>query len=228
MAKTELQRLLSKLSIASRRDATRLILAGQVKINGRICRVPQEYIDTESKIEVTGVEVSSVQKHYLIFNKPKGLVVTRSDEKGRATVYEHLKNWNGPLLQAVGRLDMASEGLLLFTNDHVWANQFMDPQNHIKKIYHVQVSSHPTPDALKKLSEGIMLDGKKTMTAEFKVLRSGEKNCWLSIELQEGRNRQIRKMLETEKIKVLRLIRVQIGDIKLGDLPKGQWRVISK
>lgn len=224
MAKIELERLLSKRSIASRKAAALLILKGLVKVNGRVCKVPLEYVDSRCQIEVMGQEVQAPKKHYLMLNKPKGLIVTRSDEKGRPTVYDCLKDWDGPLLQAVGRLDLASEGLLLFTNDHEWANKLMDPKTHVKKIYHVQVSSIPSEEVLQKFSAGIRLEGKQTLPSKFEILRSGEKNSWISVELQEGRNRQIRKMLETEKIEVLRLIRVQIGPLELGDLPKSQWR----
>lgn len=228
MAKIELERLLSKRSIASRKDAALLILKGQVKVNGRVCKIPLEYVDSRCQIEVTGVEVKAQSKHYLMLNKPKGMVVTRSDERGRPTVYECLKNWTGPLLQAVGRLDLASEGLLLFTNDHEWANKLMDPKTHVKKIYHVQISLIPDEEVLKKLSAGILLEGKLTQAAKFEILRTGDKNSWITVELHEGRNRQIRKMLATEKIEVLRLIRVQIGELVLGDLPKGQWRELQK
>jgi 23S rRNA pseudouridine2605 synthase len=162
-----------------------------------------------------------------MLHKPKGLIVTRSDEKNRPTVYDCLKNWNGPLLQAVGRLDLASEGLLLFTNDHQWSNKLMDPKTHIKKIYHVQISSQPSEETLNKLSGGIILEGKKTLPAKFEFLRSGEKNSWISVTLHEGRNRQIRKMLAMEGIEVLRLLRIQIGNLELGDLPKGEWRELS-
>lgn len=223
MAKIELERLLSKRSIASRKDAAQLIMKGLVKVNGRICKTPLEYVDSRCQIEVTGVEVKAQTKHYVMLNKPKGMVVTRSDERGRPTVYECLKDWKGPLLQAVGRLDLASEGLLLFTNDHEWAEKLMNPKTHVTKIYHVQISTIPDEDILKKLSAGIMLEGKKTLPAKFEILRTGDKNSWISVELQEGRNRQIRKMLATEKIEVLRLVRIQVGPFLLGDLPKGQW-----
>lgn len=227
MAKTELQRLLSKRGIASRKDAAQIILEGKVKLNGRVCKDPSLYVDLNSSIEVTGLEAHNIQKHYLMLNKPRGLIVTRSDEKGRSTVYECLSNWQGPLVQAVGRLDQASEGLLLFTNDHQWANKLMDPETHVKKVYHVQVSPIPSPEILKKLSEGIVLEGSKTLPSRFEILRTGEKNAWLNIELSEGKNRQIRNMLKSENIEVLRLIRIKIGNLELGSLPKGEWRELT-
>lgn len=225
--KTELQRLLSKRGIASRKEATHLILEGKVLVNGQICLEPTKGFDPRVLIEISGKKIIPAKKYYLALNKPKGLVVTRSDEKGRPTVYQCLEKWQGPLLQAVGRLDLASEGLLLFTNDHQWSNLLMDPKTHVKKIYHVQVSPAPSLECLDKLSKGVMIETKRTMPAKFELLRSGEKNAWIKVELHEGRNRQIRKMLESEKIEVLRLIRVQIGELELGELPKGEWRELS-
>lgn len=225
--KTELQRLISKLGIASRKSAAEMIIAGQVKVNGVVCKDPAKGFDSRAIIELNGNKLIHIKEHYLILNKPQGLIVTQSDEKNRPTVYECLKDWKGPLLQAVGRLDLASEGLLIFTNDHRWANRIMDPKTHVKKIYHVQVSPIPTQDILDKLSAGILIEGIKTLPANFTFIRSGEKNSWLSVELHEGRNRQIRKMLESENINVLRLIRVQIGKLTLDDLPKGQWRELN-
>lgn len=226
--KTELQRLISKRGMASRSAAAKLILDGRVYVNGQVCFDPAKGFDPRVKIEINGENIIQSERYYIALNKPRGLVVTRNDELNRPTVYECLKNWDGPLLQAVGRLDQASEGLLFFTNDHQWSNRLMDPKTHVKKIYHVQISSIPSQDCLEKLSQGIVIDDQKTLPAKFSLLRSGDKNSWISVELYEGRNRQIRKMLESENIEVIRLIRVQIGDVHLGDLPKGQWRKLSE
>lgn len=227
MPKIELERLISKRGLLSRKEAALAILKGLVKVNGLICKVPLTYVDTRCNIEIAGEKVIEQKKHYLMLNKPKGLVVTRSDEKNRATVFECLTDWKGPLVQAVGRLDQASEGLLLFTNDHVWADKLMDPKTHVRKIYHVQTSPVPTEEVLNKLSAGVMLEGKKTLPAKFSLIRSNEKNGWVEVELKEGRNRQIRNMLALENIEVLRLIRVSIGNLILGELPKGEWIEIN-
>lgn len=224
MAKLELERIISKRGLLSRKEAAIAILKGLVKVNGQICKVPLTYFDPRCTIEIQGAKIVEQKKHYLILNKPKGLIVSRSDEKNRATVYECLKDWKGPLVQAVGRLDQASEGLLLFTNDHVWANKLMDPKTHVSKVYHVQATPIPSDEILLKLSRGIILEGKMTLPAKFELIRSGEKNGWIEVNLIEGRNRQIRKMLESEKIEVMRLIRVQIGTLSLGELSKGEWR----
>jgi 23S rRNA pseudouridine2605 synthase len=227
MPKIELERLISKRGLLSRKEAALAILKGSVKVNGLICKIPLTYVDSRCIIEIAGTVAIEQKKHYLIMNKPKGLIVTRSDEKNRTTVYECLKDWTGPLVQAVGRLDQASEGLLLFTNDHVWANKLMDPKTHVKKIYHVQASPTPSSETLEKLSNGIMLEGKKTLPAKFSLIRSGEKNGWIEVELYEGRNRQIRNMLASENSEVLRLVRIQIGPLQLGELTKGEWRELS-
>ncbi|MBY0414071.1 MAG: pseudouridine synthase, partial [Bdellovibrionales bacterium] len=113
------------------------------------------------------------------------------------------------------------------TNDHVWAEKLMNPKTHVRKIYHVQASPIPAQETLEKLSAGIVLEGKKTLPAKFQLIRAGEKNGWIEVELHEGRNRQIRKMLETENIEVLRLIRIQLGTISLGDLARGEWRELT-
>ena len=228
MAKLELERIISKRGLLSRKEAAIAILEGQVIVNGLVCKVPLAYFDHRCTIEIKGQKAVEQKKHYLVLNKPRGLIVSRADEKNRATVYECLSSYKGPLVQAVGRLDQASEGLLLFTNDHVWANKLMDPKTHITKTYHVQASPVPDEAILTKLSAGIMLEGKKTLPASFQLIRSGEKNGWIEVQLKEGRNRQIRKMLESESIEVLRLIRVQLGDITLGDLQKGEWRELSE
>ncbi|MGZ3789757.1 MAG: pseudouridine synthase [Bacteriovorax sp.] len=228
MAKIELERLISKRGLLSRKEAALAILKGSVKVNGQVCKVPLTYVDHRCAIEIEGQKALEQKKHYLILNKPKGLVTTRSDELNRPTVYECLKNWTGPLVQAVGRLDQASEGLLLFTNDHVWANKLMDPKTHVMKIYHVQVTPVPSEETLEKLSMGIVLEGKKTLPAKFDLIRSGEKNGWIEVHLNEGRNRQIRKMLESEHIEVLRLMRIQVGNIQLKDLAKGEWRELTE
>lgn len=227
MAKIELERLISKRGLMSRKQAALAIIEGKVKVNGQICKVPLTYFDSRCIIEIEGEKAFTQKRHYLILNKPRGLIVTQKDEKNRSTVYECLSDWSGPLLQAVGRLDQASEGLLLFTNDHVWADKLMNPKTHVRKIYHVQTNPVPGHEELALLSEGIMLEGEKTLPARFELIRSGEQNGWIEVELHEGKNRQIRRMLESIGIDVLRLIRVQIGNLKLGDLPKGQWRELT-
>ena len=227
MAKIELERLISKRGFLSRKQAAIAILNGQVKVNGRVCKIPLTFVDHRCVIDIDGATVTTQDKTYLMLNKPAGFVTTRADEKNRPTVFECLQPWNGPLVQAVGRLDFASEGLLLFTNDHLWAESLMNPKTHVKKIYHVQLNQIPSDDVLLQLSNGVLLEGKKTLPARFELIRSGEKNGWVEVELKEGRNRQIRKMFSSVKIEVLRLIRIQIGELFLGDLKKGEFRELT-
>lgn len=227
MAQSELKRILSKRGLCSRSEAEKWIRSGIVKAGGRICTDPERFFDREIKIEIEGQEAQNASKHYVLINKPRGLVVTRSDEKGRATIYDCLKDWQGPPLQAVGRLDQASEGLLLMSNDHQWSNALMDPSSHLPKIYHVQISPIPSIEHLQILELGIQLEGKKTRPARFEMIRSGKVNAWVEVEISEGRNRQIRKMLDSLGYETLRLIRIQIGSLPLGELAKGKWRELS-
>jgi 23S rRNA pseudouridine2605 synthase len=160
------------------------------------------------------------------------LVTTARDERGRDTVYRCFDGaqWNGeplPWLAPVGRLDQASEGLLLFCNDPEWAARLTDPQTGPDKTYHVQVDTIPAEDVLARLVRGVELDGILLRAKSARLLRAGERNAWLEIVLDEGRNRQIRRLLGAFDIEVLRLVRVAIGGLALGDLPKGRWRVLG-
>lgn len=161
-----------------------------------------------------------------MMNKPRGIVTTTSDEKGRDTIYGLLPR-DLPWLAPVGRLDKASEGLLLMTNDSEWGSRIADPQVHLDKTYHVQIRAQPDDAWLPRLREGIADGGDVLRARSVTVLRSGAKNCWLEIVLDEGRNRHIRRMLSTLEIEVLRLIRVSIGPISLGKLAKGSCRELT-
>ena len=227
MAKIELERLISKRGLLSRKQAAIAILNGQVKVNGLVCKIPLTFVDHRSVVDIDGEKIVSQTKTYLMLNKPASVVTTRSDEKNRPTVFECLKSWTGPLVQAVGRLDFASEGLLLFTNDHAWAESLMNPKTHVKKIYHVKLNQIPSDEILLQLSKGIILEGKKTLPARFELISAGVRSGWAEVELNEGRNRQIRKMFTSVNIEVLRLIRIQIGDLQLGDLNKGEFRELT-
>jgi 23S rRNA pseudouridine2605 synthase len=162
-----------------------------------------------------------------MLNKPRGVVTTASDEKGRQTVYSLLpqdRQW----LAAVGRLDKASEGLLLFTNDSKWAARITNPATHLDKTYHVQIGTLADDALLGALTEGVTEGGDSLKAKRAGLLRAGAKNCWLEIVLDEGKNRQIRRMFSALGIEVLRLIRVAIGSLQLGDLPKGATRELTR
>jgi 23S rRNA pseudouridine2605 synthase len=170
--------------------------------------------------------IESAQKIYLMMNKPRGLVTTASDEKGRETVYSLLET-PVPWVAPVGRLDKASEGLLLLTNDSEWGARVADPATHLEKTYHVQINSVADDKFLRALMQGIRHDGETLGAVKANRLRAGAKNSWLEIVLDEGRNRQIRRMMESLGVEVLRLIRVAIGPLVVGDLAKGASRPLS-
>jgi len=178
------------------------------------------------RIEVDSAAVTGQSKLYLMLNKPRGLVTTAADEKGRETIYSclspHLR-WVAP----VGRLDKASEGLLLVTNDSEWAARGLAPETHLEKTYHVQIRGQAEPEVVRSLMQGVTTDAGFLRVRHASILRQGARNTWLEIVLDEGKNRQIRRMLEALGIEVLRLVRIAIGPLHLGDLPKGASRELT-
>jgi 23S rRNA pseudouridine2605 synthase len=222
-----LARALSKLGLCSRNDGFALIREGKVQLNGAVVRNPEAPVRIGvDQIKVAGRSGAAAHKIYLVVNKPRGIVTTASDEKGRATVYSLLpdvKDWVAP----VGRLDKASEGLLLLTNDSEWAARVTDPSTHLDKTYHVQVGTVADDALLGKLVRGVE-GGREVLRAKTaRLVRAGEKNSWVELVLDEGKNRQIRRMFDGLGVDVLRLIRVAIGPMQLGDLAKGAHRVLK-
>jgi 23S rRNA pseudouridine2605 synthase len=225
-----LARALSKLGVCSRSEATKLIRAGRVKLNGALRRDPETPVHIgKDRIEMDGNPLAKTEKLYFVLNKPRGVVTTASDEKDRETVYEYLPA-DLPWIAPVGRLDMASEGLLLLTNNSEWAARITAPETHLDKTYHVQIGAIADESLLDALRNGIRSseDGELLRAKRASLLRSGDRNSWIEIVLDEGRNRQIRRMLEHFQIEVLRLVRVAIGPLTLGDLAKGKTRVLQK
>jgi 23S rRNA pseudouridine2605 synthase len=223
-----LARVISKMGIASRTEAARWIAAGRVAVNGRMQLDPDfPTVQDRDRIAVDGRDIGAEVRVYLMLNKPRGLVTTADDERGRDTVYRCLDDPSLPWLMPVGRLDKASEGLLLFCNDPEWAARITDPATGPCKTYHVQIDGIPDQALLARLVAGIDCDGERLSAISATLLRHGRKNAWLEIVLDEGRNRQIRRLLAIQKIGVLRLLRVAIGPLQLGDLAKGRWRTLS-
>jgi len=226
--KSGVARALSKMGYCSRSRAIALVRAGRVTLNGRLVRDPETPVRiAQDHIGVDGSGVEERPKIYLMMNKPRGVVTTASDEKGRATVYDLLdpaKKWISP----VGRLDKASEGLLLLTNDSKWAAKITDPASHLDKRYHVQVDRVAGNDLLAQIRQGVSIGGDLLRVKESRLLRVGSKNSWLEITLDEGKNRQIRRLLAALGAQVLRLVRVSIGLLELGDLKKGAVRPLTK
>ncbi len=201
------------------------MLAGRVSVDGRVVRDPyQPTLVGEQRIAVDGAAVKAADSVHVMFNKPRGLIVSAADEQGRDTVYNALAAAGLPWLGPVGRLDKASEGLLLLSNDTLWAAGITDPVTHLDKTYHVQIDCIPKATLLARLLAGVDDDGERLRVKRAALLRSGEKNAWLEIVLDEGRNRHIRRLLVAHDIHVLRLIRVAIGSLQLGTLAKRQWR----
>jgi len=223
-----LARALSKLGFCSRAQAAQLIRKGKVRVNGAIRRDPETPVHVaKDRIEIDGQRIAASEKIYFALNKPRGLVSTASDEKGRDTVYSLLSR-DLPWVAPVGRLDKASEGLLLLTNDTQWAARVTAPETHLDKTYHVQVARIADAALLEALKNGVRTkEGETLRVKAASLLRQGERNSWLEIILEEGRNRHIRRMLETLGMEVLRLIRVAIGPLALGDLPKAAVRRLT-
>jgi 23S rRNA pseudouridine2605 synthase len=228
--RTGLARALSKLGYCSRSQAFGLIRAGRVRLNGRVVRDPEKPVSPgKDRIEVDGNKLGQAGKLYLMLNKPRGVLTTARDEKGRKTVYSLLpayleKDWLAP----VGRLDMASEGLLLLTNDSAWGARIASPEAHIEKTYHVQIGAIAGKELVDRLQKGVRTtEGDFLAAKRAGILRLGKKNSWLEIVLDQGKNRHIRRMLSEFEIEVLRLVRVAIGVVRLGDLQKGKARPLT-
>jgi 23S rRNA pseudouridine2605 synthase len=234
--KIGLARALSKLGYCSRSQAAELIRAGRVRLNGTIRRDPEMPVSEKSdRIYVDGEAIENANKIYIVLNKPRGIITTASDEKNRDTVYSLLNadSKNGlpsstPWIAPVGRLDKASEGLLLLTNDSEWAARITGPETHIDKTYHVQISKVMGDDFVQMLLRGVKAkNGEVLLAKKVRPLRAGQKNCWLEIVLDEGKNRHIRRMMEAMDVEVIRLARVAIGPLHLGDLAKGACRALT-
>lgn len=221
---------MAEQGIASRRKSEDLIRAGKVKVNGHIAEIgmkinPRKDLVTVGKQKLTNVKNRKMV--YIMLNKPRGYVTTVSDELGRKTVMDLLPDF-GCRIYPVGRLDKDSEGLLLLTNDGAFTNCMTHPSHEYAKVYRVTVRPSVNDEILFNLRNGIEIDGRKTAPCEVTVLTEEENRVVLEFILHEGRNRQIRKMCESQGLEVARLKRISIGPIKLGMLKQGDYRELSE
>ena len=224
-----IQKVLSEQGIASRRKAEEWIEQGKIKINGRPAALGQKINPNRDVVTIDGERVyfqKSSQKYYIMLNKPRGYVCTLSDEKGRKTVAELVRDC-GARVYPVGRLDLASEGLLLLTNDGEWMQHLLHPRYEVNKVYEVSVAGE-VRGAAEALASMTQLDGEPIRPAQVRVLRQGRDTAVLSITIHEGKNRQIRRMCAAAGLHVKRLKRVQEHALKLGALPVGAWRDLTE
>ncbi len=221
-----LQKILSARGVASRRKAEELITAGRVSCNGRICRLGDSADPDTDVITIDGAPLPSEGKRvYILLHKPRGYVTTLSDEKGRKNAAQLVADC-GVRVYPVGRLDMDSEGMLLFTNDGEFANALMHPRHEVNKTYCVTVTGFSS-EALIRLEQPVTLDGYTIRKPQVTLLNRSEDRAQLKVVIHEGRNRQVRRMCDMAGMTVKRLVRIAEGDVYLGDLPSGKWRYLT-
>lgn len=224
-----LNKYLASTGVASRRGADKLIADGKVKVNGKV--VTELGTTINEKNDTVTVDDVIVKKEtdlkYVMFYKPKGCITTVSDEKGRKTIYDYLEELNIPHLIPVGRLDYDTEGLLLMTNDGDLAYKLTHPSYEVPKTYVVKVRGEMPEHKLAQLRKGVIIDGEKTKRARVKLLEFKDDISKLQITITEGKNRQIRKMIEAVEKEVIFLKRIAIGDLRLGGLARGGYRFLN-
>ncbi|HET9195928.1 MAG TPA: pseudouridine synthase [Vicinamibacterales bacterium] len=222
-----LERVLSKAGAGSRVDARGWIRAGRVKVNGQVVRDPDTWIDMQrDRVRLDGKPLQARDRVYLLLYKPTGYLTTYRDPKGRPTVYDLIADL-GTFVSPVGRLDLDTSGLLLMTNDNQLAERVTNPESHLPKTYLVKASMRLTDEQLQRLRDGVDLADGPTRPARVRRVRDSEKYTHLEITLTEGRNRQVRRMIEALGATVLKLVRVKIGSISIGTLPIGKWRTLT-
>lgn len=230
--KTEkIHKFIARCGICSRRQAEELVAAGRVTVNGKKAHIGQRIDPENDRVEVDGKVIKPVDKFiYLIFNKPKGVVTTAKDEKGRRTVLDFVKNaidLNKSRIFPVGRLDKNSTGLILLTNDGDLAAKILNPRTKLKKEYIVTVKGHPSRKKLNELEQGVYLNGKKTLPCKIEITKRNKDSTRLRIVMYEGKKRQIRRMMKLIKHPVISLNRIAIGPIRLKNLKRGSFRFLT-
>jgi len=225
--KKTLERIFSKAGVGSRTEARSWIGAGRVRVNGRVVEDPDCWVDLErDRITLDGKPLRKAAKTYLLLYKPKGYLTTYRDPEGRPTVYDLVAD-AGAWLAPVGRLDLDTSGLLLMTNDTDFAERVMNPEHKVAKTYLVKTSTRLSDEQLEQLRRGVELADGPTRRADVRRIRDSAKYTFLEITITEGRNRQVRRMIEAVESKVLKLVRTAIGPIRIEDLPIGKWRRLT-
>lgn len=225
--KIRLQKYLAECGIASRRKSEELIENGKVKVNGVTAHIGDKVSPKNDMVSVDGRKVKRENnKYYIMLHKPRGFITTMSDEMDRKCVAQLISDVDARIYP-IGRLDKDSEGLLLFTNDGEFANAMTHPTKHVPKTYRVTIRPDITEDQITKLMTGIMIDGRKTLPADVRIITKEPNRVVVEIVLCEGRNRQIRKMCEELNLDVARLKRISVGSLRLGMLPQGKWRNLT-
>lgn len=222
-----LQKYLALCGVASRRNAEKMIADGFVMVNGKTIREMGIQVEDGDEVRVKGEVVKpEAQKHYLMYHKPVGEVTTASDPEGRPTVLDKFKDYPARLYP-VGRLDFDSEGLILLTNDGELCQAMLHPSREVDKVYLAKVSNQLSLDSVRKLREGVIIDGHMTAPAKVRIIRQETFATVVLVSIHEGRNRQVRKMFQAVGHQVVLLRRVQFGPLQLGDLGRGQWRYLT-
>ncbi len=222
-----LDRLISKAGLGSRSDARRWISEGRIQVNGKAARSAEEWVDPErDRVTLDGRPLEAEDPLYVLLYKPRGYVTTYKDPDGRPTVYDLLQGVE-TFVGTVGRLDLDTTGLLLLTNDNPLADRLTDPRWHVPKTYLVKSSTLLTEEQLQRLRDGVELDDGPTRPAQVQRARDSETYTFIELTISEGRNRQVRRMLEAVGSRVLKLVRTRIGPLTIGDLPIGRWRPLT-
>lgn len=225
--KKTLDRILSKAGIASRTDARKWIAAGRVAVNGKVVQTPDVWVDVDQDfVTLDGKRVEEQEKIYLLLYKPKGYITTYRDPEGRPTVYDLIPG-AGQWVAPVGRLDQDTSGLLIMTNDNDFADRITNPEHKVPKTYMVKTSSIVDDEAIGRLANGVELNDGPTRPCIVKRLRNSASSTFLEMTITEGRNRQVRRMIEAVGSRVRKLVRTSIGPVSIGDLAIGSYRKLT-
>ena len=228
MRVVRLQKFLAEAGVASRRASERVILEGRVSVNGRVVRELGGKVDpAHDKVTVDGAPVRLKPRRYVALNKPRGYICSRQDEFKRRTIDSLLpKEWGG--LHSVGRLDYDSEGLIFLTNDGEFSLRLTHPRYGVRKKYLATVAGRVVPEMLSRFTRGVSHEGENLKAEKARVLSANNSTSVVELELAQGKNREVRRLFESQGLTVNRLVRIQIGKIKLGELPSGKWRILTE